>query len=62
MNSRQKVLLSDGRIGKIVRVDTIFPAIDTTVSIWTDTPLGPGVAKVHLKDIVGPAERAKKSG
>ncbi len=30
------VRLSDGRIGKIVRVDTLFPSNATIVSIWTD--------------------------
>lgn len=60
MNDRCKVVLADGRIGKIVRVDTLFPAIDTTVTVWTDTPSGPGVAKVRLKDIVGAMASVKK--
>jgi hypothetical protein len=54
MNDRARVVLADGRIGKIVRVDTVFPANDTTVTVWTETPQGPGVAKVQLEDVVGP--------
>lgn len=37
MNERRMVRLSDGRVGKIVRVDTLFPDNFTTVSIWTDS-------------------------
>jgi len=50
------VRLSDGRIGKIVRVDTHFPENATTVSIWTDSQ-SPGLAKVSLTEIVGDAAR-----
>jgi hypothetical protein len=67
MNERRMVRLSDGRIGKIVRVDTLFPGNATTVTIWTDSndesPLstgpvsGPGISKVSIADIVGEAER-----
>jgi hypothetical protein len=35
MNERRMVQLADGRIGKVVRVDTTFPGNATTVSIWT---------------------------
>lgn len=35
MNERRMVRLSDGRIGKIVRIDTMFPDNATIVSIWT---------------------------
>jgi len=58
MNERRMVLLSDGRIGKVVRVDTTFPGNATTVSVWTDSK-APGVAKVSLTDVVG--EAAQKS-
>jgi len=58
MNERRMVLLSDGRIGKVVRVDTTFPGNATTVSVWTDSR-SPGVAKVSLADVVG--EAAQKS-
>lgn len=58
MNDRRSVALSDGRAGKIVRVDTVFPANDTIVSVWIYTSRGPGVAKVNLKDVVGLAEGA----
>jgi hypothetical protein len=55
MADRRRVLLEDGRTGKIVRVDTVFPRNSTTVSVWTETAEGPGVAKVDLSSIVGPA-------
>ena len=51
MNERRTVRLSDGRIGKIVRVDTLFPENSTTVSVWTCSQ-SPAVAKVSLTDIV----------
>jgi hypothetical protein len=67
MNERRMVRLSDGRIGKIVRVDTLFPDNATTVTIWTDSnddgPLstgpvsGPGISKVSITDIIGEAAR-----
>lgn len=53
MNDRRRVVLADGRTGKIVRVDTLFPSNDTTVTVWTDAQEGPGVAKVRLNDVVG---------
>jgi hypothetical protein len=54
MNDRRRVLLADGRIAKIVRVDTVFPANDTTITVWTDSgSTGPGVSKVRLDDVVG---------
>jgi hypothetical protein len=56
MNERRSVRLLDGRVGKIVRVDTLFPSNATTVTVWTDSS-GPGIAKVTLSDIVGEATR-----
>jgi hypothetical protein len=57
MNERSYVRLSDGRTGKIVRVDTTFPSNDTTVTVWTDNgngpESGPGVAKVRMAEVVG---------
>jgi hypothetical protein len=53
MNDRRRVVLADGRTGKIVRVDTVFPANDTMVTVWTDASQGPGVTKVRLDDVVG---------
>ena len=35
MTDRRRVLLDDGRVGKIVRVDTTYPSGGTLVSIWT---------------------------
>ena len=67
MNERRMVRLSDGRVGKIVRIDTTFPDNATTVSIWTNSneaegPVsasgpssGPGISKVSLSEIVGDA-------
>lgn len=55
MTDRRRVELDDGRLASIVRVDTQFPANQTTVSVWTDTPTGPGLTKVDLGRIVGPA-------
>jgi hypothetical protein len=61
MNDRRRIALSDGRTGKIVRVDTLFPSNDTTVTVWTDALNGPGVAKVRLDDVLGLAESDAKS-
>lgn len=41
--------LEDGRVGKIVRVDTTFPANKTVVSVYTEDAQGPGIAKVSLE-------------
>jgi hypothetical protein len=69
MNERRMVQLADGRVGKVVRVDTTFPANTTTVTIWTDCSegngpastegpaSGPGISKVPLAEIIGEAER-----
>lgn len=58
MNERRMVQLSDGRIGKVVRVDTLFPANTTTVTVWTSSGR-PGISKVSLADVLG--EAAKQS-
>jgi hypothetical protein len=58
MNERRTVQLSDGRVGKVVRVDTLFPDNATIVSIWTGAQ-APGIAKVALSEVVG--EAAQKS-
>lgn len=50
------VRLSDGRIGKIVRVDTLFPGNATTVTVWTESH-APGTSKVSLDDVLGEAEK-----
>ena len=58
MNERRLVLLADGRTGKIMRVDTVFPGNDTQLTVWTADTSGPGPAKVlrvDLKDVVGAA-------
>jgi hypothetical protein len=62
MTDRCQVLLNDGRIGKIVRVDTVFPHNTTTVSVWTETEQGPGVAKVKLDAVVGLAPKRAAGG
>lgn len=53
MNQRLHVRLADGRVGKIVRVDTTFPANDTLITLWTGEGSGPGVTKVKLEEVVG---------
>ena len=71
MNERRMVRLSDGRVGKVVRVDTTFPDNTVTITVWTNTnadgspvssgplstgPLsGPGISKVSLAEVVGEA-------
>ncbi len=43
------VQLDDGRKGKSVRVDTLFPQNTTEVSVYyTEGAQGPGIAKVGL--------------
>jgi len=46
---RSVVRLQDGRVGKIIRVDTTFPANRTEVSVYTQDDRGPGIAKVSLE-------------
>ena len=59
MTDRQRVLLKDGRTGRIVRVDTEFPTCETTVSVWTEeSARGPAVSKVGLESVLGPARSA----
>jgi hypothetical protein len=68
MNERQAVVLRDGRIGKISRVDTFFPKAETIVTVWLrdsgdgaapstagGTPGSPlsGLVKVGLGDVLG---------
>ena len=53
MNLRLTVVLDDGRIGKIMRVDTHFPEETTTVSLWTNDERSPGLAKVDISHVVG---------
>ena len=58
MNERRFVRLADGRTGKIIRVDTLFPDNDTQVTLWTQDSTGPGLAKVErvdLKSVLGAA-------
>ena len=68
MNERQAVVLKDGRIGKISRVDTFFPKAETIVTVWLrdsgdgsapstvggipSTTLS-GLVKVGLDDVLG---------
>jgi len=61
MTDRQRVLLEDGRTGRIVRVDTEFPNGKTTVSVWTETLKGPAVAKVAMDRVIGPAPVASSA-
>jgi hypothetical protein len=56
MNERCEVLLSDGRVGRVVRVDTLFPSNATTVTVWTSSGDNPGITKVMLGDLIGQAQ------
>jgi len=47
-DARRPVQLDDGRIGKIVRVDTTFPGNHTEVSVYMLGHDRPGIAKVTL--------------
>jgi hypothetical protein len=58
MNERKLIRLADGRTGKIIRVDTVFPENDTQVTVWTPDRDSPDLAKIErfeLKDVVGAA-------
>ncbi len=57
-DKRSVVRLADGRVGKIVRVDTTFPANKTEVSVYTLDAKGPGIAKVGLELLSGISESA----
>ncbi len=55
---RSAVRLADGRVGKIIRVDTTYPANKTEVSVYTKDAQGPGIAKVGLELLDGVSELA----
>lgn len=55
-DQRSVVRLEDGRVGKIVRVDTTFPANRTEVSVYTEDDKGPGIAKVSLDMLTAVSE------
>lgn len=56
MAERRRILLADGRVGRIVRIDTCFPVHNSQVSVWVQTEHGgPGVARVRAACIVGEA-------
>lgn len=57
MTERRRVLLQDGSVGEIVRIDTSYPSNETVVSVWTGK--GPGIVKVGLDAVVGPAPEAQ---
>jgi hypothetical protein len=54
MTERCQVQLDDGRIGKIMRVDTTFPGRVSVVSIWTGDADGPSIFKVDIERVIGP--------
>ena len=56
MMHRDRVVLGDGREGRIVRVDRSFPNGPTMVSVWVTSAKGPGLARVKPTEIVGPAD------
>jgi len=53
MNERLTVVLRDGRVGKISRVDTFFPKSETVVTVWLKDQADSGLVKVGLEDVVG---------
>jgi len=53
MKERRRVLLDDGRTGKIIRLDTAYPGHRTIVSLWTESLEGPREAKVDIQRVVG---------
>ena len=55
MNERRMVRLSDGRVGKIVRVDTLFPSNATIVTVWTDSNEWAAPNSNGPSSITGPA-------
>lgn len=58
-DERAPVALDDGRLGRIVRVDTLFPGNETVVSIYTELEGGPGITKVSLERLsAAPVSRA----
>lgn len=48
---RARVRLEDGRVGSILRLDTTFPENRTEVSVATEGPSGPGIARVRLEEL-----------
>jgi hypothetical protein len=53
MTERRDVQLSDGRVGRVVRVDTLYPDNTTTVTIWTDS---------NIIESSGPESSGPRSG
>lgn len=52
MALRKAVRLNDGRTGVITRVDTDFPANETTLHVWVEGGgAGPGLAKVRAAEV-----------
>lgn len=58
---RGLVRLADGRLGKIVKVSTSFPGNRTEVSVYTNLPTGPGIAKVRLEELTSDNDEAPPS-
>lgn len=54
MAMRRPVVLSDGRRGVIMRVDTSYPEQETTVLLWMTPEAGPELVKVRADSVVGP--------
>ncbi len=53
MKNKRRVLLDDGRTGKIIRLDTVYPGKTTIVSLWTESLEGPREARVDICRVVG---------
>lgn len=61
-DKRSTVQLADGRVGRIVRLDTTFPANRTEVSVYTMGAQGPGITKVSLELVTGVSEPTSAQG
>lgn len=53
MAEGRRVLLGDGRTGRIVRIDTSYPLGETRVSVWVGNLQPSGIAEVTADDVVG---------
>ncbi len=63
MALRKPVRLSDGRKALITRVDTDFPANETTLHVWIqDEPGGPSVEKVRAAEVCEIEESSAQAG
>ncbi|HEX6764802.1 MAG TPA: hypothetical protein VF103_04975 [Polyangiaceae bacterium] len=62
MNERRFVLLGDGRVGKITRLDTFFPKNETVVTVWltdgSDAAIGSSRGGVMPPSMASPSDNS----